>query len=113
MHFNKVEIYRFTPNRGVSNSPVNSEVLINQCQTAINELIKNNPSDHVFGNTQTLTQPVFSKQYLELVHIRPLDLLQRRSQLFQDFTRDKLIANEQELLQIVENLNIQLDIVEE
>jgi hypothetical protein len=113
MHFNKVEIYRFTPNRGVSNSPVNSEVLINQCQTAINELIKNNPSDHVFGNTQTLTQPVFSKQYLELVHIRPLELLQRRSQLFQDFTRDKLIANEQELLQIVENLNIQLDIVEE
>ena len=111
MLFNTCEIYTYRTARQVAHSTVNCEALISTILGVIKSLMTNASSGEIFGEKHTSFQ--FKKRYLELIPIRQHELLTKRGELYDLYSPNKIIADEAELLDIIDNLNIFSDIPEE
>ncbi|WP_417527746.1 KAP family P-loop NTPase fold protein [Marinomonas shanghaiensis] len=91
---------------------VNLETIINNCLTAINELVHQRVSEKVFGQTGIIYTPQIEPAE-HLFQNFPVSFMVRRKELSELYKPNQFITDTEKLLQIIENLDIQIDIAEE
>jgi hypothetical protein len=111
IQFNKFEIYKYSTERTPVNNAVNCDTLISTTLSIMKQLITSSQSGNIFGDHHIGQQ--FKRKYFELISIKQHELLEKRSELHKHYSPNKIVADEVELLQIIEDLNILSDTPEE
>ncbi|SHE92305.1 KAP family P-loop domain-containing protein [Marinomonas polaris DSM 16579] len=90
---------------------VSLETIINNCLTALNELVNQRVSEKVFGQTVIKYTPQIEPA-VHLFQNFPVSFMVRRKELSELYQPNQFITDTEKLLQIIENLDIQVDINE-